>query len=159
MIQILSVLFAFVVVVLGQLYLAPLLSFARIHPDFILVLLVYLAARKGRVWGISFGFAAGLLQDFTGAFSVLGANALAKSVAGYSLGTLNGTETVWTSRIVNIYIYGSIAGHALIYEIVMSRGLEESMATLLARILVQIFISSMLVMGTRFILPLLGDKI
>jgi len=145
-------------VLLGQLYVAPLLTFGKIHPDFILILLVYFAARNGRILGISLGFGAGLLQDITGAFSVLGANAMAKAITGYALGTLNGTETVWTRRIVNFYVYGSIIGHSIIYEVIMAQGLNEPVMMVVNRILIEASISGLLIIGLRFFIPLLVKR-
>ena len=148
----------FLGVMLAQLYLAQLLELGELHPDFILVFLVFLSARYGRISGILVGFGAGLLQDVTGSLSVLGANALAKSVVGYTLGTLNGTSAVWTSRVVNIYIYVALVGHAIIYQVIMSLGLHYPFTLLVGRILLEAFISSILVTGLRFIVPLMPQE-
>ena len=90
----LKIIAIFVGVMLAQLYLAQLLVVGDIRPDFILVFLIFASARYGRITGVLLGFSAGLLQDFTGSLSILGANALTKSIVGYVVGTLNGTMTV-----------------------------------------------------------------
>ena len=151
-----------IVVIVGvfaaQLYLAEMMEVWHIRPDFILVLLVFISARYGRIPGILFGFTAGLLQDAMGSLSVLGANALAKSIVGYTLGTLNGTLAVWTPRLVNLYVYGTLVGHAIIYQTVMSQGLQVSFGMLLARIGLEAFISSVIVTGLRFMFPLMPSR-
>ncbi len=143
---------------LAQIYLAQLLQIGDVRPDFVLVFLVFISARYGRVPGILFGFGAGLLQDLSGSLSVLGANALAKSIVGYALGTLNGTLTVWTPRVVNLYIYSTLLGHAVIYQIVMSWGLEMSPGQLISHILLEAFLSSVIVTGMRFMLPIMPSR-
>lgn len=157
--QILKIVAVVVGVFLAQLYLAEAMEVWQIRPDFILVLLVYISARYGRIPGILFGFTAGLLQDAMGSLSVLGANALAKSVIGYTLGTLNGTLAVWTPRIVNVYVYGTLLGHAIIYQTVMSQGLDLPIGMLLARIGLEAFISSVIVTGLRFLFPLVPSQV
>ncbi len=142
-----------------QIYLSHLLQIGAVRPDFILVFLVFLSARRGRITGILGGFGAGLLQDFIGSLSVLGANALAKSIVGYTLGTLNGTEAVWTPKVVNLYIYGTLLGHAVIYHTVMSWGLEISPGRLAGNILLEAIISSVMVTGMRFMLPIMPSRV
>jgi len=101
----------------------------------------------------------GLLQDTIGSLSLLGANALAKSVVGYTLGTLNGTIAVWTPRIVNLYLYGTLMGHAIIYQTIISQGLQLSIGILLTRIVVEAFVSSVIVTGLRIMFPLMPNRI
>ena len=145
-------------VLFAQIFLSQLLEVSEVRPDFVLIFVVFISARQGRIAGILWGFGAGLLQDLTGSLSVLGANALAKSIVGYTLGTLNGTLSVWTPRIVNIYIYGTLLGHAIIYQTVMSRGLDITPVQLASRILLEAFISSVIVTGMRFMLPVMPSR-
>ncbi len=146
----------FAVVIFAQIFLAEYLDVGDIRPDFLLVLLIYYSARKGRINGILLGFAAGIGQDLTSSLSVLGANALSKSIVGFTTGTLNGTETVWTPRVVNIYVYGSIVVHALIFQFIMALGLELAWVQIINRIFLEILISAMMVTGMRFIIPILS---
>ncbi len=158
MVPVLKIIPVFVGVMLAQLYLAELLALGDIRPDFILVFLVFLSARYGRTTGILLGFSTGLLQDLTGSLSVLGASALAKSVVGYTVGTLNGTMTVWTPRIINLYIYGTLLGHAAIYQTVMIQGLQASPGLLANHILLEVLLSSVIVTGMRYLLPLMPSR-
>ena len=153
--QILKTLALFAGVLLAQVKLADYLRLGEIRPDFILVFLVFLSARYGRLTGILGGFGAGLIQDLSGALSILGANSLAKPIVGYTLGTLNGTTTVWTPRIMNLYVYGALFVHALIFQTAMSLGLQMSMGVLAKSIVLEPFISSTLVTGLRYMVPLM----
>lgn len=158
MVQILKIAGIFLITMVVQIYLAQYIAIGSIRPDFVLVFLVFISARYGRTWGILWGFMAGLMQDATGSLSVLGANALAKSIVGYVLGTLNGTLAVWTPRVVNLYIYGTLLGHAIIYQTIMAQGLETALLVLIGRILLEAFISSVLVTGLRLMIPLVPQQ-
>ncbi len=158
MLPTLKLLLVLVVVFLAQLYLAPLLRIGDIRPDFILILLVFVSSRYGRIAGILLGFAAGLSQDVTGTLSLLGANALPKSIVGYTVGTLNGNLTVWTPRVINLYIYGSLLGHAIIYQVIMVQGLSPSLGKVMNNILLEALMSSVMIIGMRYIIPLVMSK-
>ncbi len=158
MVPVLKIMAIFIGVMLAQLYLAQLLVLGDIRPDFILVFLIFVSARYGRMTGILLGFSAGLLQDLTGSLSVLGANALTKSIVGYTVGTLNGTMTVWTPRIINLYIYGTLLGHAVIYQTIMIQELRASPGLLANHILLEFLMSSVIVTGMRYLLPLMPSR-
>ncbi len=157
MAAVLKLLLVLVVVFLAQLYLAPFLRFGDIRPDFILILVVFVSSRYGRIVGILLGFTAGLSQDLTGALSLLGANALPKSIIGYTVGTLNGNLTVWTPRVINLYIYGSLLGHAIIYQLIMVQGLAPTIGNVMNNILLEAFMSSVMIIGMRYIIPLVSS--
>ncbi len=157
MAPVLKLLLILVVVFLAQLYLSPLLRLGNIRPDFILILLVFVSSRYGRIAGILLGFAAGLSQDVTSTLSLLGANALPKSIIGYTVGTLNGNLTVWTPRVINLYIYGSLLGHAIIYQVIMVQGLSPSIGKVMNNILLEALMSSVMILGMRYIIPLVSS--
>lgn len=146
-------------VMAGQLYLAPTLKIGSVRPDFVLIFLIFFSVRFGRVPGILLGFGVGFLQDLTGSLSVLGTNALVKSIVGYSLGTLNGNLAVWTPRVINLYIYGSLLGHALIYQLMMIQGLHMPLSIVVNNILLEAFISSIMITGMRYMVPLMQSGV
>lgn len=156
--RVLKLFLALILVFLGQLYLAPLLKILSIRPDFILILLVFVSSRYGRMAGILLGFFAGLMQDVTGSLAVMGANSLPKSIVGYTLGTLNGNLTVWTPRVINLYIYGSLLGHAVIYQWIMVLGISASFGTVLNNILLEALMSSVMITGMRYLIPIVSTK-
>lgn len=143
----------------AQLFIAPYLNIGLVRPDFVLIVLVYISARYGRLTGIIVGFSLGLLQDTTGSFSVVGVNAMSKSVVGYLAGTLNGNLSIWTSGNVNAYIYGSLLAHAIIYQAVMALGLEVSPLILFVRIVTEAIISIMIMLSSRYLVPLVPMRL
>ena len=147
-----------ILVLFGQQYIAPLLEIGQVKPDFILILLIFFSARYGRMAGIALGFAAGLFQDLTGSLAVLGASALVKSCVGFVVGTLNGNLTVWTNRVVNLYIYAALAGHALIYQFIMLHGLEAPLTLYMNNMLIELIMSIVLITGIRYLIPLVSKE-
>lgn len=158
MMKIVKYLVVVAVAVAAQLLLAPLLQVGDIRPDFILIMLVYFSARHGRLAGVVVGFTLGLLQDVTGSYSVLGATAMSKSLVGYAAGTLNGNLSIWTSRVVNMYIFGSLALHATVYQLVMVLGLRITAIDLLQRILTEFGIAALMIAGLRYLVPLVRGR-
>jgi rod shape-determining protein MreD len=61
---------------------------AGITPDLLLICLFFLSIKHGEMAGTFVGFALGLLQDLYSP-SILGQNALAKTIAGFVAGLLN----------------------------------------------------------------------
>jgi len=77
--------FLIIICVLLQLFFSRLLDIKGIRPDFLLIVVVWIAYREDRFVGTILGFAIGLLQDiFEPQF--FGLSALAKSIAGFIAG-------------------------------------------------------------------------
>jgi len=83
-----TLLAAFLVFVL-QVTFVHRIALAGARPDLVLVLLVVLVIDRKPVTGVLAGFALGFLQDLGNA-SLLGMNALAKSVVGYGIARYGG---------------------------------------------------------------------
>jgi rod shape-determining protein MreD len=65
----------------------PYLALAHVVPDVLLIFVVYLAVREGRLTATVAGFILGLLLDLLGGeSSVLGLSALTKSISGFAAG-------------------------------------------------------------------------
>jgi len=69
-----------------QVVFGPWLTVSGIKPDFVLILVLFVAILNGRVVGQLFGFGMGLLVDIIGMGSFLGLSALSKTVAGFLAG-------------------------------------------------------------------------
>ncbi len=69
-----------------QVVFGPWLTVGGIKPDFVLILVLFVAILNGRVLGQLFGFGIGLLVDIIGMGSFLGLSALSKTVAGFLAG-------------------------------------------------------------------------
>ncbi|MCD6165339.1 rod shape-determining protein MreD [bacterium] len=72
----------FIGLYLLQLTFIPLLVVYGIKPDIILIYVVYLSFKEGRIWGTVSGFLMGLIEDFFG-FGFIGLNALTKSFTAF----------------------------------------------------------------------------
>ena len=78
------------VVLLLQLTLANWIRIAGIKPDLIMLFILYVGYREGKIAGVLFGFAFGLLQDVSAASDFIGISPLIKSILGFSSGFLQG---------------------------------------------------------------------
>jgi len=72
-------------VLLGEVFIAPMLTFGGISPDFTLIGLVILTWAEGTIVGIMGGFVLGLVLD-SGVANLLGLHALLKSVGAFAVG-------------------------------------------------------------------------
>jgi rod shape-determining protein MreD len=68
-----------------------------IRPDFLLIMLVYVALSSGSLTGVLLGFFTGLVQDFYGPATNLGLNALCKTLVGFTVGL--GRERLYKDRL------------------------------------------------------------
>ncbi len=80
--------------------LAPALRIADIAPDIPLIVVIFLALRRGPEIGCAAGFVAGLLQDVA-AGGLIGVQALTKALVGFALGSASGRLRV-TQPLVQI---------------------------------------------------------
>jgi rod shape-determining protein MreD len=103
-----------VVFFLSHVLLSGALTFGRIGPDFILLIVSYFAVFNGALGGSLFGFFVGLFQDlFNPGF--LGLNALTKSLVGYGLGRA-GAQTERENPLFLLALFGVVAiAHDFIY--------------------------------------------
>jgi rod shape-determining protein MreD len=74
---------------LAQATFAPALRIGDVTPDLPLVMVVLLALRRGPELGCLSGFVTGLLQDAAGG-GFIGAQALTKTLIGFSIGQVGG---------------------------------------------------------------------
>ena len=93
------------VVVLLQTTVLGIVAVRGVTPDLLLVLLVFLALRRGSMSGQIAGFAGGLLEDLV-SLAPLGFHALLRTLVGFSSGALHGL--IRTSAIaVPVLILGA----------------------------------------------------
>lgn len=74
----------------------------QITPDIVIIGLVYVAIKKGKITGTVSGFVAGLFLDIL-SFTFLGLMALSKSVAGFIAGFFNIENK--TERYLNTFMF------------------------------------------------------
>ena len=91
--------------VLLQTTVLGIVAVRGVTPDLLLILLVFLALRRGSMSGQIAGFAGGLLEDLV-SLAPLGFHALVRTLVGFSAGTLHGL--IRTSAIaVPVLILGA----------------------------------------------------
>ena len=93
---------AIVICLVLQTTLVPLMSIFGIQPDLIIIVLALMCLQYGMTAGIYAGFFLGLLLDIYSP-SLLGQNALAKTVLGFFFGVFN-EKVMRTDPIIKIVI-------------------------------------------------------
>jgi rod shape-determining protein MreD len=88
--------------ILLQVVFGSWLTICGIKPDFVLILVLFMAILNGRVFGQLFGFGMGLLMDIIGMGSFMGLSALSKTVAGFLAGYFKNHR----NRINRLMFYG-----------------------------------------------------
>lgn len=88
-----------IVALVIQLTLINLVTILGVKPDLIMVVVVVFSLRKGEKEGIISGFTSGLLQDIFST-GLLGINALAKTVIGFTCGIIK--EKIFHEHILFI---------------------------------------------------------
>jgi rod shape-determining protein MreD len=113
---------------LVQMTFVPLIPVGGYTPDLLILWLVAVGVRRGRLDATLGGFCVGLLHDLT-ATQFLGLAALSKSVAGYVAGSFHNEntaeQTLGSYRFVLTVLMLSVI-HNLIYYAVFFQGVERS---------------------------------
>jgi rod shape-determining protein MreD len=131
--------------------LIQIISIGSIKPDLVMVVLVAVSMRYGSVVGLFSGLTIGLIQDVY-AIEALGANAMAKCLAGYFTGLLDekvikvmpATKVLFlaVAFIMHDTVYSLAAGfHGMAFwEALVKRTIPSGIYTLLVGSLVFYFI-------------------
>ncbi len=111
----------------------PHWSIAGIRPDLPLVAVVLLAYARGATAGTLAGFLIGLAQDLTNP-TLLGLNALVKSLLGHAAGTLRVQLDATSLPMRAGVLFAAVLAHDLVYLTISTRGaLSELLLGLLTR--------------------------
>ncbi len=124
----------FVIAIVLQLTVAPLFAIEGIAPDLVLLVVVFVAMKRGKVWGIAAGFVAGLAYDFFGT-AFLGVSSLANSVAAFLAGLLGGPQFEEKPAEMIGLLATSVFIHHLIYFTIIRIGSFYSFGQLLVRVI------------------------
>ncbi len=104
-----------------QLVLVDLLTVRLVRPDFILVFILYIAVREGRMWGISIGFVLGLFVDFVGVATYFGLSSLSYSILAYLAGFLRNQFSKWPPIGFHLYWIGIVVIHFSLQLLITSQ--------------------------------------
>ena len=109
----------------GGTMVGPLMSIGPVAPDFPIIALVILSLAAGPVPGTIGGFLLGLVQDLSNP-SLLGVQALCKTVLGFGLGRLRG-RLVHGMPLVEATVIGiAVLAHDLVYLVIKANLSDES---------------------------------
>jgi len=118
-----------VVALLIQLTLINSITILGLKPDLIMIVVVVFSLMKGEKEGTISGFASGLLQDIF-SIGLLGINAFAKTVIGFTCGILK--EKIFYEHILFlipiITFIASLIQSILIFLLLRAFGIEYSLA-------------------------------
>ncbi len=119
--------------VLLQLIVAPWLAIRGVKPDFVLILILFVAVLFGRVSGQLCGFGFGMIMDLIGIGSFLGLSALTKTVAGFLAGYLKGQHNRLNGFTFYTFICFIIFIHYLIFFLINYHSAEYPVQLLVFR--------------------------
>ncbi len=102
------------VILVLQLTVVDWIRIQNIRPDLLMLYILYIGYREGKVTGMLFGFAFGLLQDFVAASAFVGLASLSKTIVGFGAGYLQGKFTVLNP----LTLYGVAALFLLIGQLI-----------------------------------------
>ncbi len=105
-----------VVALIGNVLIAPLISFGPIAPDFSLIVLAILALGEGAFAGTIGGFVLGLVAD-TAIPNLLGLNAFCKALAGYFVGRARSRLVIGLPLVEASMVSLMALAHDLLYLI------------------------------------------
>lgn len=114
-------LFAFI----AQLTLGKLIAIYQIQPDFLLIVVVWLARYEKQFTGTIAGFGVGLLQDIYSS-GFLGLMALAKSVTGFIAGRFGITESKNKPHGILLTLLICCVIHEVIFQTIYYLGTGQS---------------------------------
>jgi len=122
----------YLVLLLLQLSLSNLLSIYGIKPDFILIFVVYISLRYGRLWGCISGFFMGFIQDsFLAIF--IGLNALCKAFVGFLVSIIPWRITGTSSTDGLVILFFAALIHDFLYNWIYSFGSGSGILFVLLR--------------------------
>ena len=104
-----------------QLTFIPLLAVYGIKPDIILIYVICLSFKEGRIWGTIAGFLIGLVEDFFSA-GFIGLNALTKSFTAFIAHTF--PKEIFGSRVLQTGVLLFFCGfiHDFLFNLIYSLG-------------------------------------
>jgi rod shape-determining protein MreD len=110
---------------LGETVIAPLIDIQGIAPNFSVIALIILALSAGAGPASVGGFVVGLIQGLTNP-SLLGLQALCKTLVGYGVGSLRGRLVHGVPLVEGTMVALAVLSHDFIYLLFQSRLIDEA---------------------------------
>ena len=115
----------FVIAIILQLTIMPLFAIKTIVPDLILIIVLSATMQHGRIFGIVYGFAAGVIFDAFGT-GLVGLSSLSNVAAAYIVGILADEKLERRFAIVNGVLLTALLCHDILYFSVLVLGTDIS---------------------------------
>lgn len=109
----------------GENVLSPVMAIGGVAPDFAVIAVVVLAMAQGSRAGVLCGFALGLVQDLA-VPTILGLNALCKTLLGYLVGRSRGRLVYGILLVEGALLFAASLGHDTLFLLVQSRQQNEA---------------------------------
>nr|MEE4267626.1 rod shape-determining protein MreD [Candidatus Krumholzibacteria bacterium] len=110
---------------IGETVIAPLIDIQGIAPNFSVIALIILALSAGAGPASVGGFVVGLIQGLTNP-SLLGLQALCKTLVGYGVGSLRGRLVHGVPLVEGTMVTLAVLSHDFIYLLFQSRLIDEA---------------------------------
>jgi rod shape-determining protein MreD len=127
-------LFILILALVGQLALGDLFAIHNVKPDLCIIALSYISMREGRARGTLWGFGAGLVEDLL-SHGLLGAGALARSVAAFAAGTFLSERAFHHSYEASLRVMGIALLNNIILFLMLGVGEQWHAGMMISRML------------------------
>lgn len=111
----------FICVIL-QITIIPLFAIKDISPNLVLIIVISVAIRQGKFWGVIAGFFAGLIFDSFGT-AFVGLSSLTNSISAFVAGFLLGEQLERRFAVIVGLIFASLLIHDFFYYMILSIGM------------------------------------
>ncbi len=150
-----AIIFFFAIIL--QFTLIRFMEILHWRPDLLLIVLVSFSLRRGPNWGMTIGFAVGLIQDLLSA-QLIGLAALSKTIAGFIAGILRGKFAERTEFFITLFICGLF--HDIIYFFIYVLGENFSFQSLIILYTIPNLMYTLIIGGFLyyFIEPMLQEQ-
>ncbi len=104
-----------------QLSFSYLVSIYEVTPDLLILIVIWITLREGKLFGLVSGFLIGILFDFI-SMNVIGVNALTKTIVAYFVGYFYKENEFWNiirSNRIFLLTFISVFLHNAIYYLLM----------------------------------------
>ena len=136
-----------------QLTVVPLFAIRNIFPDLIVIMVISTTLRQGRIFGICYGFVAGLILDCFGT-GLVGLSSLSYAVSAYVFGILAEEQLERRLTIFLGVLLSALLAHDLLYFAVLAIGTDTGFwRTILWHVIPHTAYTTVFVMILHLVMP------
>lgn len=120
----------FIVIIILQSTIVPLLAIYQIRPDFLLIAVFVFALEVNQIRATITGFLVGVLQDLLTSGGIIGLSALTKSITGFTVGFNSKRKKTLKPRWIIVGFIVISLLHDIIFYFVLVYTLSDTMSLL-----------------------------